>query len=461
MIYAFKDALGEENYYLEAQFNALNAQHLKNFHIMEAAKRTNTNLVVTCDSHYSNPDHWRERELYKAMAWASKSKEGVDTSKLPQKIEELKCELYPKNAQQIWNSYKTYSAGYDFYNDDVIRQAIERTWDIAHNQIGSVDFDRSVKLPVIEKLVSKTHLESSIEKLGEGADEDVLAFEELKRLAKEGLKNRKRDDDAEYIDRLVYELGVIKELKFAKYFLTYAKVMDITSKQMLIGYGRGSAAGSLLSYCLEITQVDPLRYGLLFERFLTRLKKNSYPDIDCLHADMLVLMSDMSYKKIKDIQVGDKIMDHLGAPQKILGVYPRISNNTDIIYNIFVKQNKQYGSFIATSNHRLISEDGKEIKIENLKIGSRIHNLNCRNEELIVVDIKPCKNSTINLVDITVEETSTFQFVPFNCCEFNTNAGNFIISINNYSIDTDEFSSLFEEWYYDHEDEQDSRITRI
>jgi DNA polymerase III alpha subunit len=181
MIYAFKDALGEENYYLEAQFNALNAQHLKNFHIMEAAKRTNTNLVVTCDSHYSNPDHWRERELYKAMAWASKSKEGVDTSKLPQKIEELKCELYPKNAQQIWNSYKTYSAGYDFYNDDVIRQAIERTWDIAHNQIGSVDFDRSVKLPVIEKLVSKTHLESSIEKLGEGADEDVLAFEELKR----------------------------------------------------------------------------------------------------------------------------------------------------------------------------------------------------------------------------------------------------------------------------------------
>lgn len=69
MIHAFKDALGEENYYLEMQFNRLGAQHLKNFHIMEAAKRTNTRLVATCDSHYSNPDHWRERELYKAMAW--------------------------------------------------------------------------------------------------------------------------------------------------------------------------------------------------------------------------------------------------------------------------------------------------------------------------------------------------------------------------------------------------------
>lgn len=280
MIDSFKDALGEENYYLEIQFNRLKPQALLNFHLIEAAKRTNTKLVATCDSHYSNPDHWRERELYKAMAWASKSKDGIDVSKLPQKIEELKCELYPKNAQQMWDSYKTYGAGYDFYDDDVVREAIERTWDIAHNQIGTVDFDRSVKLPVIEKLVPKTHLEDAIEKLGEGTDEDVLAFEELKRLAKIGLKNRKRDKDAEYIDRLVYELGVIKELKFAKYFLTYAKIMNITSKQMLIGYGRGSAAGSLLSYCLELTQVDPLRYGLLFERFLTRLKKNSYPDID-------------------------------------------------------------------------------------------------------------------------------------------------------------------------------------
>ena len=280
MIDSFKDALGEENYYLELQFNRLKPQALLNFHLIEAAKRTNTKLVVTCDSHYSNPDHWRERELYKAMAWASKSKDSVDASKLPQRIEELKCELYPKNAQQMWDSYKTYGAGYHFYNDDIVRDAIERTWDIAHNQIGTVDFDRSVKLPVIEKLVSKNHLEDAIEKLGKGADEDVLAFEELKRLAKIGLKNRNRDEETEYIDRLVYELGVIKELKFAKYFLTYAKIMDIASKHMLIGYGRGSAAGSLLSYCLEITQVDPIKYGLLFERFLTRLKKNSYPDID-------------------------------------------------------------------------------------------------------------------------------------------------------------------------------------
>ena len=326
------------------------AQHLKNFHIMEAAKRTNTNLVVTCDSHYSNPDHWRERELYKAMAWASKSKENVDVSKLPQKIEELKCELYPKNAQQLWDSYKTYTAGYDCYNDDVVRQAIERTWDIAHNQIGTVDFDRSVKLPVIEKLVPKTHLESSIEKLGEAASEDVLAFEELKRLAKEGLKNRKRDDDPEYIDRLVYELGVIKELKFAKYFLTYAKIMDIASKQMMIGNARGSAGGSLLSYALGITQVDPVRFGLLFERFLVRKKK-------CL-APHTYVMTDVGSKMLKDIAIGDLVLTHNNE-------YKPVMTKEYSAHKELLDIEAEDGTVITCSTNHLwiVSRKGQEVEV--------------------------------------------------------------------------------------------------
>jgi len=350
MIYAFKDALGEENYYLEMQFNRLGAQHLKNFHIMEAAKRTNTNLVVTCDSHYSNPDHWRERELYKAMAWASKSKDGVDASKLPQKVEELKCELYPKNVQQIWDSYKHYTAGFDCYNDDVVRDAIERTWDIAHNQIGTVDFDRSVKLPVIEKLVPKTHLEDAIEKLGEGADEDVLAFEELKRLAKIGLKTRKRDKDGEYIDRLVYELGVIKELKFAKYFLTYAKIMDIASKQMMIGNARGSAGGSLLSYSLGITQVDPVRFGLLFERFLVRKKK-------CL-APHTYVMTDVGSKMLKDIAIGDLVLTHNNE-------YKPVMTKEYSAHKELLDIEAEDGTVITCSPNHLwiVSRNGQEVEV--------------------------------------------------------------------------------------------------
>lgn len=284
IIEEFKDALGEENFYAEIQMNALGAQHLANYHIIEAAKRTNTKLIVTCDSHYSRPEHWKARELYKAMAWASKTKGSVDATKLPERIEDLKCELYPKNAEQLWASYKKCAEPYDFYDDGIVKDAIERTWDIAHNQIGEVSFDRSVKLPVIEQLVSKDNLEIAIEKLGSAEDEDAIAFEELKRLAIAGLKNRNHDEDEVYIARMVHELSVVKKLKFSKYFLTYCKVMEVVTKTQTMGPGRGSSGGSLLAYCLGITQVDSIKYGLIFERFLTYAKKG-WVDIDSDSAD--------------------------------------------------------------------------------------------------------------------------------------------------------------------------------
>lgn len=280
LIEGFKDALGEENYYLEMQFNRLGPQHLKNYHLIEAAKRTSTRLVVTVDAHYSNPDHWKEREIYKAMAWASKTKNYDLGHTIPQKIEELKCELYPKNAEQVWQNYlDTGASKYDFYQDDLVKEAIERSWDIAHNQIGVCEPDKSVKLPTISKLVPKNRLEESIKKLGSAEDEDALAFEELKVLARQGLARRGFEDDDVYIARLVHELSVVKGLKFAKYFLTYAKVMDLVGEQMLTGTARGSAGGSLLAFCLGVTQLDPIRFGLLFERFLVR-GKIGYPDID-------------------------------------------------------------------------------------------------------------------------------------------------------------------------------------
>lgn len=284
LIEQFKDALGPENYYLELQFTKLGAQHLKNYHILKAAKATNTNLVVTCDAHYANPEHWREREIYKAMAWASKTKDYEFANKIPQTLDEMKCELYPKNAEQLWNTYQAVKGEHAFYDDALIAKAIEQSWTIAHEQIDFPEPDRKVKLPTISKLVPKNRLASLVEKLGEGSDEDALAFAELKHLAKEGIARRQKDDNDEYVARLVYELGVIRDLKFAKYFLTYAKIMELLSKQMMIGNARGSAGGSLLAYCIGITQVDPIRFGLLFERFLVRNKKG-YPDIDSDFSD--------------------------------------------------------------------------------------------------------------------------------------------------------------------------------
>ena len=280
MIREFQESLGKENYYLEMQFNKLGAQHLVNKHLIEASKRTGCPLVVTCDAHYSDPAHWREREIYKAIGWQQKG----GTTVLPESVAELKCELYPKNAEQVWDSYKGYCESFDFYDDDVVKEAIERTHDIAHQQIGNAQPDRRVKLPAIQRIIEPVELKRLKEEVGPEADEDTLAFKEVKKLAIEGLMFRRVHKRQDYIDRLKYELEVIKTLKFAKYFLTYYQIMKIAGEHMLIGNARGSAGGSLLAYVLNITQMDPIKHDLLFERFMTR-KKKAFPDIDSDFSD--------------------------------------------------------------------------------------------------------------------------------------------------------------------------------
>lgn len=260
-----------------------NCQHLVNQHLIEASRRTGAPLVVTCDSHYARPEYWREREIYKTLAWMSSRKSTPDKDLIPKSIEDLKCELYPKNASQVWDSYKTTTQGrgWDFYDDQVIKDAIELTHDIAHNQIGNYEPNTSVKLPSLRRIVGDKRIEELKAKVGsEGeTDEEKLAFEDLKQKAIAGLIRRRKQDNKVYIDRLKEELGVIGHLKFVNYFLTYSKVMELLGDKMLLGPGRGSAAGSLLSYVLGITQIDPIQHELLFERFLSR-KKKGLPDID-------------------------------------------------------------------------------------------------------------------------------------------------------------------------------------
>ena len=284
MVHGFQDALGEENYYLEMQFNKLGPQHLVNQHILECHKDTNVPLVVTCDAHYARPEHWREREVYKMLAWSSKTKTGLDKDALPKAIADLKCELYPKNAKQIWESYKETTKDYDFYDDDIILKAIEQTDTIAHDQIATIDPDRSVKLPSLQRIVGEETLQGLYKEFGEGVTEDTIAFKYLKKKAIEGLIWRNKQNDSEYVARLKHELSVVRDLNFSKYFLTYSKIMEIVSKHMLIGNARGSAGGSLLAYVLNVTQLDPVRFGLLFERFLTQ-HKLGFPDIDSDFSD--------------------------------------------------------------------------------------------------------------------------------------------------------------------------------
>lgn len=214
--------VGVDNYYLELQFNKLSAQNLVNRAILEFAKRNGVTdrLLVTCDAHYPRPEFWRERELYKKLGWMNYKT--IDADALPKSKDQLKCELYPKNAEQVWQEYQRAKSDTNFYDDDIIIDAIERTYDVAHQVIGQIPPDRSPKFPN-EKLIPK----------------DVTSFNHLVTLCKDGLRKRKLDDRQEYIDRLKEELGVIKVMKNADYFISYQKIMELARRVCLVGPGRG------------------------------------------------------------------------------------------------------------------------------------------------------------------------------------------------------------------------------
>ncbi len=264
----FVDAVGLDNFNLEIQFNRLQAQHDVNRHLIQLHKSTGIPLVATCDSHYPTPDKWKTRELYKKLAWMNAKEE---PKPLPT-FEELKCELYPKNADQMWDEFSRHIDSYDFYkgNEELVRDAIERTHDIAWQQCEDVWVDTKAKLPVF-------------------ATPEKSEFQQLVDLVKTRMFEIGLHEKPEYMERVKEELSDIKHLGHASYFLTMYKIFHRAQEKTLLGPGRGSAPGSLVNYILGITQIDPLPYGLLWNRFLGR-HRVSWPDIDSDAGDRDVLI---------------------------------------------------------------------------------------------------------------------------------------------------------------------------
>ena len=246
----------------ELQWNNVPEQHKLNQFIIKMHEEFGIKLISTADSHYPNRDAWKDRELYKRLGWLGKAAPSYESTELPIGIEEIGYELYPKNGDQMWQSYKTYSeqCGVE-YDDELVMKSIVDTHDIAHNQIESFLPDNTVRLPDFVVPAGYT------------------ATQALVNMSLEGLRSQGLHENKEYSDRLNRELNVIDERGFSKYFLTMKAIADRANQQMLTGPGRGSAAGSLVAYALGITQVDPIKYGLLFSRFL-RSDATDYPDID-------------------------------------------------------------------------------------------------------------------------------------------------------------------------------------
>ncbi len=234
--------------------------------------------------HGELPTAWKDRELYKRLGWLGKGRPSwAEDGELPTEVDEIGYELYPKNGNQMWEDYLRYSEKVGVsYDDDVVRQSLLNTYTIAHERIEDFLPDNTVRLP------------DFVIPVGETADSALRKF------CFEGLRAKNLHNNKEYTDRLEYELGVISDRGFSKYFLTMNEIDNITKEIMLAGPGRGSAAGSLVAYSLDITQVNPIKYGLQFERFL-RKDATDYPDIDYDVSDPMVLKDRLIEKWGSDV----------------------------------------------------------------------------------------------------------------------------------------------------------------
>jgi len=252
----YSDILGKNNFFLEIQDHGLADQKVANQNIFEIARRTGLPLVATNDVHYVRKEHAEAHDvlicLQRGDLVADPNRKGYEGDQFYMKSGEEMAALFPDHPE-----------------------AISNTVEIAHRCNVEFFFPKEAK-----------DLHFPVFPLPEGfkRDKDYLIHlgrEGLKKLyGIEDLDHPKNEEEETIKTRFEYEVGVIETTNYINYFLVVADFIQWARREGIpVGPGRGSGAGSLLAYSLEITTVDPLAYNLIFERFLNP-DRVSPPDFD-------------------------------------------------------------------------------------------------------------------------------------------------------------------------------------
>ena len=238
----YQDIFGEGNFFLELQDHGMPEQRLVNQSLLRMSQETGIELVATNDVHYTYAEDEKPHDILLCLQTGKKLKDEdrmrYEGGQYYIKSEEEMRELFP-----------------------YALQALQNTQRIADRCQVEIEFGVT-KLPKYD------------------VPEGYTSWEYLRKLCYDGLAARYPDAGVQLKERLEYELSTIRSMGYVDYFLivwdfiNYARTQDI-----MVGPGRGSAAGSIVSYCLGITSIDPIKYQLLFERFLNP-ERVSMPDID-------------------------------------------------------------------------------------------------------------------------------------------------------------------------------------
>ncbi len=249
----FVDVFGED-FYAEIQFNELEQQHIVNREIIKLAKKFGVKLVLGLDSHYPKR---KDSELQDIFLMIQQNRHEVEAEGFSTRYLYIKPEKVIREEVIKW--------GYNI-SEDQLQEALDSTLEIAEKCNFKWEFEK-YHFPKFGKTL-KSEEKTFIKLTRKG----------FNKLYKKGLIPER--DIQKYKNRLEYELEVINKKKFAPYFLVLRDLIRNSEKLGAIcGVGRGSACGSIVSWCLGITKLDPIKFGLLFERFLD-LNKDDMPDID-------------------------------------------------------------------------------------------------------------------------------------------------------------------------------------
>lgn len=239
----YLDLFGEENYYLELQDHGIPEQKVVNEGLKRLGGDLNIRLAATNDVHYV---HQQDAKIQQVLICiATNHVLGEDTG-----LEFHSNEFYLKSEEEMRAVFSD------------VPQAIENTAEIAQRCQFDFEFGNT-KLPFYETPGGMDH------------------FEYFKQLCAAGMQRRYGDDPPKaYVQRLEYELNTIHKMGYTDYYLIVVDFVQYAKKQGIpVGPGRGSGAGSIAAYCIGITDIDPMKYDLLFERFLNP-ERVSMPDFD-------------------------------------------------------------------------------------------------------------------------------------------------------------------------------------
>ena len=238
----YRDIFGEDNYFLELQDHGLPDQALVNQQLLKMSEETGIELVATNDVHYTYAEDAVPHDILLCIQTGKKLSD-------ENRMRYEGGQYYVKSPEEMEKLFP------------YALQALDNTQRIADRCSVEIEFGVT-KLPKYD------------------VPDGYTSWEYLQKLCREGMEKRYGVPSQELKNRLDYELNTIKNMGYVDYFLIvwdfikYAKDHGIA-----VGPGRGSAAGSIVSYCLGITTIDPIRYQLLFERFLNP-ERVSMPDID-------------------------------------------------------------------------------------------------------------------------------------------------------------------------------------